>query len=301
MELFLEVLVNNVYQIMASYNVRNPSLAAQAATSAPLDFTAISTALAPHFTDDTLRNAAAASVYQERQAQLIAGALPVAPLNHGHLPVGQAMLPVTLPSAPQLAWMLPGMTGPTFPQQQAQPTVQPVVQSLHRGWLIAIVVISSIVLLALLILGGLWVAKGATEQNTHEAVGATVTLVKMETDKLALKADDLKVVTDATKIVANATSTKVDNLKVVTDGLVTKADDAKLIIDATSLKVDSLHTKADAAKLASDALKSDLANARASLRRAIASKASTADVTAAEARMVLALKASKITVRVEQR
>lgn len=299
--------MNNVFQIMASYSVRNPNLAAQAAINAPLDFSAIAVALAPHIADGALRNAAAAAVYQERQAQLAAGTLPVAPLNQAHLPVGQALLPVTLPAAPMLAWQLQGMTPPSF---QAQPTVQQpvVVQQLNRGWLIAIVVITSLALLALLILGGVWVAKGATQLDTINAASATSAVLKLETDKLNGKADDLKIVTDATKLTTDslkttttATSTKVDNLKIVTDGLVNKADDAKLIIDATSLKLDSLHTKADASKVASDALKTDLANARASLRRAIATRASTADVTAAEARMVLALKAIKISVRAEQR
>lgn len=305
MELLLEVLVNNIVSILASFRVNNPILAAQAATSVPVDFTAIATALGPHFSDDTLRNSAAAAVMQERQNQLLAGgALPLQP--QAHLPVGQALLPVTLPAAPMLAWQLPGMTGPAFPQ--AQPTVQPVVVQPSNKFVVATLVISAIALLFLLVFGILWMVKGATEENMVDGVSATATLVKIETDKLALKADAMKVVTDsintkadALKITTTATGIKADNLKVVTDNLTVKVDDAKLIIDATSQKVDSLHTKADAAKLASDALKSDLANARASLRRAIASKASTADVTAAEARMVLALKASKITVRVEQR
>jgi hypothetical protein len=310
MELLPEVLVNNVYQIMASYNVRNPNLAAQAATSAPLDFTAISTALAPHFTDDTLRNAAAAAVYQERQAQLLAGTMPmVQPLPQAHLPIGQAMLPVQLPAAPGLAWMLPGMVPPTFPQAQPQPHVQQpvVVQQFHRGWLIAIVVISSVALLFLLTFGILWMKNGSTQQHTIDAASATATVVKVETDKLNTKADDLKVTTDAInakanalKVTTDATGAKADALKVVTDNLTVKVDDAKLTADAMNLKVDALKVTTDAANTKADALKTDLANARASLRRAIATRASAADVAAAEGRMLKALAATKITVRVEK-
>lgn len=105
--------MNPIEQIIANFGVVNFSAAAAVVMGVPNDVTAVDNALAPYINDPAVRASCASRIVSQRSVvpmvQQVAQPM-----------VGQALLPVQVPPAPQLAWTGVGPQ-PVVIQQVAQP------------------------------------------------------------------------------------------------------------------------------------------------------------------------------------